>query len=90
MVKDLRGFKQQVEGKIAEILREEYGQSIDPLIPIKYYLDFKSDQILVELRDALERIEKGTYGRCALCSRPIPEHILESSPATIFCGSCRS
>jgi RNA polymerase-binding transcription factor DksA len=41
------------------------------------------------LREALERIELGTYGRCMLCSQPIPGHVLHNSPAAIFCGSCR-
>jgi RNA polymerase-binding transcription factor DksA len=86
---DLRTMRQRVEGEIASILKDQYGQSVDPQIPIKYYLDFKSDRSLIQLREALERIEKGTYGHCALCSQPIPNHVLENSPVAVLCGSCR-
>ena len=86
---DLRTLRQRVEGEIVSILRDQYGQSVDPHIPIKYYLDFKSDRGLIQLREALERIEQGTYGRCMLCSKPIPDHVLQNSPVAVFCGSCR-
>ena len=35
--------------------------------------------------DALARIERGEYGRCVVCGRPIPEERLELVPETPHC-----
>jgi RNA polymerase-binding transcription factor DksA len=40
---------------------------------------------LVEVTDALARLDAGTYGRCEACSQPIPEERLAAVPATRFC-----
>jgi RNA polymerase-binding transcription factor len=36
--------------------------------------------LLTEVQAALQRIEDGTYGQCAVCGRPIPEKRLEAIP----------
>lgn len=36
----------------------------------------------------LERIEKGTYGRCLGCGTRIPQHILEDQPWAEHCNKC--
>ena len=36
--------------------------------------------LLTEVELALERIEKGTYGKCVDCGQPIPEKRLEAIP----------
>ena len=36
--------------------------------------------LLTEVELALERIEKGTYGKCVDCGQPIPERRLEAIP----------
>jgi DnaK suppressor protein len=36
--------------------------------------------LLTEVRAALKRIEDGTYGKCVVCGRPIPEKRLEAIP----------
>lgn len=44
------------------------------------------------LRDidaALERIEKGTYGVCKYCGKPIDERRLLARPASSSCISCK-
>lgn len=40
---------------------------------------------LEEIRDALLRIERGEYGICEACGRPIELDRLEALPATRFC-----
>lgn len=40
---------------------------------------------LSEVKEALERIEKGTYGFCGVDQRPIPEARLEANPAAKTC-----
>ena len=34
---------------------------------------------------ALDRVAKGTYGKCASCGQPIPEERLEIVPDTPYC-----
>jgi DnaK suppressor protein len=36
--------------------------------------------LLTEVQAALKRIEDGTYGKCVVCGRPIPEKRLEAIP----------
>lgn len=38
-----------------------------------------------QIDEALDRIEHGTYGRCVVCGRPIPEERLELVPETPYC-----
>ena len=38
---------------------------------------------------ALERIENGTYGRCATCGDGIPYERLSVVPETAYCVHCR-
>jgi RNA polymerase-binding transcription factor DksA len=40
---------------------------------------------LLEIEAALERVERGTYGTCQACGRPIAAERLEALPATRFC-----
>ena len=41
--------------------------------------------VFTQVRDALQRIEKGTYGTCVDCGRQIEEHRLDSLPWTAYC-----
>ena len=40
---------------------------------------------LKEIEAAFERLERGEYGRCLACGRPIGDERLEAMPATRFC-----
>jgi len=40
---------------------------------------------LAQVRDALQRIENGTYGKCIDCGRPIEPERLEAVPWTPYC-----
>jgi len=40
---------------------------------------------LVEVEEAFQRLEAGTYGICQACQRPIAPERLEAMPATRFC-----
>lgn len=40
---------------------------------------------LIEVEDALRRLDSGTYGLCQVCRRPIGEARLEAKPATRYC-----
>lgn len=42
-------------------------------------------QTLTQVRDALKRIEDGTYGKCLDCGRPIESARLEAVPWAAYC-----
>jgi len=41
--------------------------------------------VFTQVRDALQRIERGTYGTCVDCGRQIEDHRLHSVPWTAYC-----
>lgn len=48
----------------------------------------RSQNRLREVKDALERMEAGTYGICENCGQPIDLARLEAIPYTTLCLSC--
>ena len=46
--------------------------------------------LLVEVQQALARIDNGTYGICSNCGQPIPEKRLEAIPWATLCVTCES
>jgi len=44
-----------------------------------------ASQSLVQVEDALKRIENGTYGKCIVCGKPIPLARLEAVPWAAYC-----
>lgn len=42
-------------------------------------------QTLIQVRDALKRIEDGTYGKCTACGRQIEAARLEAVPWAAYC-----
>jgi DnaK suppressor protein len=47
--------------------------------------DTLASQTLIQVRDALRRIEDGTYGKCAACGRPIETERLQAVPWALYC-----
>ena len=43
---------------------------------------------LLPFRESLERLRKGTFGRCAICGGEIPAAHLEHDPTTTRCAAC--
>lgn len=46
------------------------------------------EERLKEVTDALERVERGTYGVCQKCGKKIEEARLEANPAATTCMTC--
>jgi len=42
------------------------------------------EQELADIEDALRRLEEGSYGRCEVCGRPIPDDRLEANPTARY------
>ena len=48
-------------------------------------LEENAEHLIEEIDAALERIENGMYGTCAVCGRPIAEERLEALPYAKLC-----
>ena len=46
------------------------------------------EQVLVEIAEALNRINQGSYGKCEECGSPIPKARLQALPYTRHCVTC--
>jgi len=44
---------------------------------------------LESIRNALERIQSGSYGKCVSCGQPIPYERLEAMPDAVLCLDCK-
>lgn len=53
-------------------------------------LDVEGRAHLVQLRAALQRLDDGTYGRCASCDGPIAPGRLAALPEITTCIACAS
>ena len=86
-----------------ETLRERaeaHGTSLSPAADVadqgadNYEYEFNlsllhnQEQTLGEIRDALDRIDKGTYGKCEECHEAIPRARLQALPYTRYCVAC--
>lgn len=76
--------------KIAMILKDMYNENLQEFseVYLTACLAFKSDPQLNELRLALERIQRGDFGRCIFCKDTIPEATLRGNPTAHFCDAC--
>ncbi len=46
-------------------------------------------KLIGKIKDALERIENGTYGICESCEEEIAERRLKARPVTTLCIECK-
>lgn len=47
-------------------------------------------RLITKIREALERIDSGTFGNCELCGGEINEKRLIARPVTTMCIACKS
>jgi len=59
-------------------------QEYNNLLPVEYSLETK----LRDVNLALEKIKKGTYGKCENCNREIEEERLKAAPEARLCLNC--
>lgn len=87
---ELKDIQDNIIDRITSILDTVYDvhvtdKSLTNVLPT---MAFKSDPHLNELRLALERIQRGEYGNCIFCKRPIATAILKELPTAHFCHEC--
>ncbi|MGB7912249.1 MAG: RNA polymerase-binding protein DksA [Desulfobaccales bacterium] len=47
-------------------------------------------KLITKIREAMERIDDGTYGHCEICGGEISEKRLIARPVTTMCIGCKS
>ena len=47
-------------------------------------------KLIVKIREALDRVEMGTYGMCEECGEEISEQRLKARPVTTLCIDCKT
>jgi DnaK suppressor protein len=47
-------------------------------------------KLIVKIREALDRIENGTFGVCEVCGEEISEERLKARPVTTLCIDCKT
>ena len=47
-------------------------------------------KLILKLKEALDRIDDGTFGVCESCGRPISEKRLMARPVTTLCIECKT
>ena len=47
-------------------------------------------KLITKIREAIERLEAGTYGYCEICGGEISEKRLIARPVTTMCIACKS
>lgn len=47
-------------------------------------------KLITKIKEALERIEEGTFGICEECGEDIPLKRMEARPVTTLCVPCKS
>jgi len=52
-------------------------------------IEFSLEKMLKDINKALEKIQKGTYGICNYCHKPIPEERLLARPVSSACIECK-
>ncbi len=56
---------------------------------LMFSLSDNERQILIRIDDAFQRLEKGSYGVCAHCSKPIGLPRLQALPWASYCIGCQ-
>lgn len=72
-----------IDNHPADIASENYERAKD------LSLHEKNRLLLEKVKEALVKIERGSYGYCENCGKPIPPERLAAVPYTEFCLACK-
>jgi RNA polymerase-binding transcription factor DksA len=65
------------------------GRQAPAQVEVHIKLAASARMVLADVEAALERMERGHYGRCHLCTRPITLDRLEIVPQARYCTRCQ-
>jgi DnaK suppressor protein len=63
--------------------------SFESDVDFNIHMKERENRLIFKIREALERIENGTYGVCELCGEAITETRLKARPVTTECITCK-
>lgn len=81
---DQEGYKQSYSNHLADLGTDYIEKEKN------FYYANQEGHYLRSLEEALERIERGNYGRCEICGSLIPFKRLEAVPNARLCIECKS
>ena len=58
-------------------------------IDMNIHIKERDSKLIIKIKQALERIEDGTYGICEHCGEEISEARIEARPVTTVCIDCK-
>ncbi|GEM_PF-892967 len=100
MLKQLVEMKATVEKDIKkkkefDVIEHDVGDMIDTAnenVDKELFFGISSNEIslLNNIEMALRKIEKGSYGYCEICRKPIPKKRLKAIPQTRYCINCQT
>jgi RNA polymerase-binding transcription factor DksA len=76
--------------RILDVCEGQHAAAVDDEFTKQCGADFRDrlQERCAEILGALDRIQKGSYGRCAICGERIPYTRLEVVPETRTCITC--
>jgi len=80
-------IEDETEDETTEHIAETATATLDR--EIDYTLEENSENVLLGIDGALERIQEGTYGTCLNCGKPIAEDRLAAIPWATHCIDCK-
>ena len=88
LMNDVQGRIREVRtdsSKDREVLDQGESSEVDIQEDIEFALIQMKSETLNKVDAALRRLDEGTYGRCTVCGKPIPEERLEARPVASLC-----
>ena len=73
------GVKDSVDMSLMDVNKE-----------IAFRLGERESQMVVDIDQALQRIDEGTYGQCERCGKQIDERRLEAMPTARYDAKCQA
>jgi DnaK suppressor protein len=84
-----RSREQQSEGaEIEPDLTDQASQDWDRNFDMR--IRDRERRLIAKIREALSRIEDGTFGICEMCGEEISEKRLDARPVTTLCIDCKT
>ena len=98
---ELRDLLEEERNKVVRQVKGARGQGVDPHgdsadcartqsdIELVFGLEEHERATVLEIEEALKRIDAGTYGICEMCGKPIPFARLKAIPTASHTTDCQ-
>ena len=86
----LRGDSKENSGNLSAVpqrMADRGSDFFDQAFPLSRLQD--ANDLIVQIDDALDRMERGTYGQCDECGEPIGMRRLQIRPYAALCVACK-